>query len=403
MIAHEVFRGLSRACFASSAIALALAAACDQTHSSDAAANSKELPQREVVIYASTDEAIARPILAAFEKSTGIRVRARYDSENSKATALAAMIRTEQDAPRADLFWSGECFAAAQLAREGLVQPWRSQRVDKFPSSMRGMAGRWYGLPPRARVLVYDPSRINQDDLPKSMMDLADPMWRGSVAIADPRFGTTRGHMGALAYVLELRETGAWNRWVVGFCGHSPRVLVGGNAAVVDAVVRGESTCGLTDSDDVYAAIAGGANLAMLPIRQFPLEKTFDSAGGVAGYASGGGAMLIPGSVALVTGAPHQREALELMTFLLSRDVFEWLQGSRAGNLLVTEIQSLDAATTTPSVRAPADLPPFEEAALAHRLHHVEDPFVFDADACVEQLDAQIALLMRPCAAENDR
>ncbi len=41
-------------------------------------------PAREVVVYVSTDEAIARPILEAFTQESGIAVRARYDSENAK-------------------------------------------------------------------------------------------------------------------------------------------------------------------------------------------------------------------------------------------------------------------------------------------------------------------------------
>ena len=280
-------------------------------------------PTREVVVYVSTDEAIARPILEAFTQESGIAVRARYDSENAKTTALAAMLRAEHDAPRADVFWSGECFASAQLGREGVIAPWRCMRSGELPDSLRGESGWWHGFAPRMRVLVYDPRRTTVEQLPQSMLDLATPAFGKSVAMADPRFGTTRCHIGAFASQMEWREVGSFQKWVDGFASNKPLMLAGGNAAVVDAVIHKEVDFGLTDSDDVYAAVANGAVLAMIPLRQFPSGE------------SGGGPMLIPNSVSLVNGAPHPAEANALMIFLLQPKVTEWLHASRSGNFVI--------------------------------------------------------------------
>ncbi|MSQ90247.1 MAG: extracellular solute-binding protein [Phycisphaerales bacterium] len=377
--------------FLSGGIAALAMFACDPTQPEESNPPSQPASAREVVIYVSTDGAIARPILDAFEEATGIHVRARYDSENSKVSALAAMIRSERAAPRADVFWSGECFAVAELARAGLVQPWRSARVDGYPASMRGNAGRWYGLAPRARVLVYDPERTKVESLPKSMMELADPVWAGRFALADPRFGTTRGHIVSFAESRDAREKGSWLRWLAGFCANSPKVLVSGNAAVVDAVVRQEADFGLTDSDDVYAALADGSSVAMIPIRQFPVGE------------SGGGPMLIPGSAAMIAGAPHPAEASELMSFLLGGDVFQWMQDSRSGNLGVEEIDARAAAGAAQrSAPMPTGLPIFPATAAGARINRVDDPFEFDPDHSAQHAERIIAEFMTHCGGAKD-
>ncbi len=361
-----------------------------------------EVPAREVVVYVSTDEAIARPILDAFTAESGIAVRARYDGENAKTTALAAMLRDERDAPRADVFWSGECFAPAQLGREGVMTAWRSQRGDRFPDFLRGEAGKWYGFAPRIRVLVYDPRQTSSEQLPKSMIDLASPLAlelgrfvsKPSIAIADPRFGTTRGHIGAFASGMESREAGSFAKWLVGFSSNRPLILSGGNAAVVDAVVRGQAQFGLTDSDDVYAAVANGANLAMIPIRQFPLGEV------------GGGPMRVPNSVSLVAGAPNPVEANALILFLLQPMVTKWMHDSRSGNLIVAEIEAIDlesGGATQPLVPPPANLALMQPEVLRIRIDAVEDPFQYDEAMTLESIDSSVALLRQSCLAQGSK
>ena len=61
---------------------------------------------RHVVVYVSTDEHIARPILEAFEAKTGIAVYMVGDTEVRKTTGLLDRIRAERGRPVADVLWS---------------------------------------------------------------------------------------------------------------------------------------------------------------------------------------------------------------------------------------------------------------------------------------------------------
>ena len=71
-----------------------------------------------VTIYCAHDRAHAEQILDLFEKETGIRVEAIYDTEASKTVGLAERLRAEKERPRCDVHWSmNHCDRFAWQAR----------------------------------------------------------------------------------------------------------------------------------------------------------------------------------------------------------------------------------------------------------------------------------------------
>lgn len=336
------------------------------------------LPPREVVVYVSADESIARPILAAFERDTGIRVSARYDTEASKATALAAMLTSERDAPRADCVWSGEALTTADLAANGILAPHRGTRADRVADGCRGQSGRWYAFAARPRVLVYRPSVTDSASLPTSWSDLAHGTWSGTLAMADPRFGTTRGHMIAMSMLPDGRGAA----WIDALAGRSPLVLPGGNAAVVDAVWRGEATLGMTDEDDVRAARAQGADVECVVL---PISSGDD----------GQGAVVTPATLACVAGGPHPEEAAAFVEWMLSPRVEAWLAASRSGNAPIADPEGARAAAVD------AGWPAGLERGDTYRCTAVADVAVIDWDRAAQEGDAALTRFMS--GARRDR
>lgn len=49
----------------------------------------QKMVTNEVVVYVSTDQVFSEPVLRDFEKETGIRVKAVYDTEETKSTGRA--------------------------------------------------------------------------------------------------------------------------------------------------------------------------------------------------------------------------------------------------------------------------------------------------------------------------
>ncbi len=245
-------------------------------------------PGPEVIVYASIDELYARPLFEAFTKESGITVRAVFDTEEAKTLGLVHRLLAERKRPQADVFWSGECARTILLKDEGLLEAYRPSSAEGIPSRWRDPADAWTGFGARARVIVH---RVK--DPPRTLKALADPKWKGRVAMAHPAFGTTATHLMAL---VQTRGEAAVLDWLRALKANGVRI-VGGNSHVRDLVARGECDLGLTDSDDVAVGKARGDAIDLV----FPEGDT----------------LLIPNSAALIRGAPHGTEARRFLDWLL--------------------------------------------------------------------------------------
>lgn len=332
--------------------------------------SSSERPTESVVVYVSADEVFARPILAAFEKATGIRVDAKFDTEATKTTGLANLLRSERSRPRADAFWSSEVFMTVQLAEEGILAPHHSAIADGWPEAMRDDEARWFGFAARGRVIVYAPDRVQVDQVPTAWTDLSRDWWKGRLVMADPRFGTTRGHLGAMkVYWDETFMPGYYNAFLEGLRDNEIRLLTTGNAGVVEAVASGEADAGMTDTDDVWAGQARGFKVEAIAARHDP-DPT----------VKGGGTLLIPNTVARIAGGSNAAAAARFIDFMLSPEVELMLLESDSHNVPVL----------------PDRLPP-AAAALVER-YRIDDPLKVDYATVAEAMDGAVERAMRELA-----
>jgi iron(III) transport system substrate-binding protein len=243
----------------------------------------------EVVVYCAQDQVVAEPLLAEFTRRTGIRVQAVFDSEAVKTVGLANRLLAERSHPTAEVFWGNEELRTRQLAAAG---------VFRDPDG-------WWSFGRRTRCWVVrsgatvptDPSGQPVKP-PESLVALTNATWRGRISMAFPMFGTTSTHLLALR-----QHWGAerWTSWCEALAANRP-FLEEGNSQVVRRVARGEALIGLTDSDDVRAALREG-----MPVRALPLGEL---------------ALSMPNTVALVARSGGTRpQAESLVTFLRSPEV----------------------------------------------------------------------------------
>ncbi len=286
-----------------------------------------------VVLYVSADDYVARPIVKAFEEQSGIRVDMVADTEQRKTIGLVRRLVAEKDNPQADVFWSSEVFNTIRLANQGVLAAHDSAIAADRPGAFRDREGRWYGFAARARVIVYAPDRVAAEDVPRTWMGLTDSRFRGRIVMADPRFGTTGGHLGAMkVFWTKLAGAFYYEAFLIGLAENEVRLLPGGNAGVVRAVADGEADLGLTDTDDVWAALNAGHRVRLVYPRH--------AVDGV----SDGGTLLIPNTVAIVAGGPNPAQASVLVDFLLSEQVERMLAGSVSHNVPVRDAVAADYA-----------------------------------------------------------
>jgi iron(III) transport system substrate-binding protein len=265
--------------------------------------------ERTVTIYVSTDRVFSEPVLREYERRSGVKVNAVYDTEETKSTGLANRLLAEQARPQADVFWSNEPVRTLVLKSRGVLAPYRSPSANGIPTTLIDPEGYWTGFSARMRVIAYNTKLVKPEEAPQSVFDLDDPKWRGQVAIADPRFGSTSFHVAALYAIAGDAKMDDFFRRLKA---NGARV-VDGNSVVRDLVARGEVKVGLTDTDDVNVAIEDGQPVGMvLPDK------------------NGLGVPMMPNMVSLIANAPHTDEARALIDYLLSTDVERQLAQSEA-------------------------------------------------------------------------
>lgn len=264
---------------------------------------------RSVTVYVSTDRVFSEPVLREYEKRSGVKVNAVYDTEETKSTGLANRLLAEKARPQADVFWSNEPVRTLVLKSRDVLASYRSPSAEGIAVALIDPDGYWTGFSARMRVIAYHTKTVSPEDAPQSIFDLADPKWKGQVAMADPRFGSTSFHVAAL-YALAGDEK--MDDFFRRLKTNGVRI-VDGNSVVRDLVARGEVKVGLTDTDDVNVAIENGQPVGMvLPDRD------------------GLGVPVMPNMVSMIASAPHPEEARKLIDYLLSADVERQLAQSEA-------------------------------------------------------------------------
>ena len=243
------------------------------------------------------------------QRRSGVKVNPVYDTEETKSTGLANRLLAEKARPQADVFWSNEPVRTLVLKSRDVLAPYRSPSAEGSRRRSSIPDGYWTGFSARMRVIAYNTKLVKAAEAPQSVFDLADPKWRGQVAIADPRFGSTSFHVAALYAIAGDEKMDDFFRRLKA---NGVRV-VDGNSVVRDLVARGEVKVGLTDTDDVNVAIEDGQPIGMvLPDKD------------------GLGVPVMPNMVSLIANAPHPEEGRRLIDYLLSADVERQLAQSDA-------------------------------------------------------------------------
>src|SRR5215204_4507865 len=94
-------------------------------------------PAAVVTVYVSTDRVFSEPVLRAYERRSGVTVRAVYDTEETKSTGLANRLIAEKDRPQADVFWSNEPVRTLVLKRNGVLAPYKSPGAADIPNAFK--------------------------------------------------------------------------------------------------------------------------------------------------------------------------------------------------------------------------------------------------------------------------
>ncbi|TGV62813.1 extracellular solute-binding protein, partial [Mesorhizobium sp. M00.F.Ca.ET.149.01.1.1] len=140
----------------------------------------------------------------------------------------------EGAASPADVFLTENSPAMALVEAAGLFAPVDADTLAQVPQEYQPSTGKWVGVAARSTVFVYNKSKLKENRLPKSLLDLADPSWKGRWA-ASPAGADFQAIVSAM---LELKGEPATADWLKAMKANSTAYK--GNNTVMKAVNAGD-------------------------------------------------------------------------------------------------------------------------------------------------------------------
>jgi iron(III) transport system substrate-binding protein len=215
------------------------------------------LAQGEVVVYCSVQEEWCRPMVAAFEKATGIKVLMTRKSSGE----FYAQIKAEAANPKGDIWWGGTGDPHLQAAEEALTDPYVSPRLEELQDwavrQARAAKFRTVGIYAGALGYSYNSAELAKRRLPepKCWSDLVKPIYKDEVQVANPNSSGTSYTM--LATLVQIMGEGKAFDYLKALHRNINQYTKSG-AAPARAVATGESLIGITfQHDALIQAIAG--------------------------------------------------------------------------------------------------------------------------------------------------
>ncbi len=295
---------------ASAAVALAVAAvvlaACGSEDPTPTPPPTAAPPEPEgagsLVIYSGRGESLVDPIIQQFADVTGIDVQVKYGGTAS----LAATLLEEGANSPADVFYAQD--PGGLGAVESLLAPLPTGILERSPEWARSPQGLWAGVSGRARVLVYSPDRVPEDELPADISELTDPKWKGRVGWA-PTNGSFLTMVTGMRKLWGEEKTAEWIEGMVA----NDATIYPKNTPQVAAVAAGEIDIGLVNHYYLYRFISEeGEDFA---------ARNYHLSGG------GPGALVMVSGAGILGTAANRENAERFVEFLLGTVAQQYFAG----------------------------------------------------------------------------
>lgn len=174
-----------------------------------------------------------------FAEETGISV----EFLNGDDAELRERLAAEGDDTEADVYMAVDAANLALAAEQSLFQPLESPTLDEaVPASLRDPQGRWFGLSRRARTIVYNPQRVDPEEL-STYEDLADARWAGRVCMRN----STNVYTQSLVASLIAHHGKEEARSIVGGWVDNDVEIINSDVRIIDAIDSGACDVGVVN------------------------------------------------------------------------------------------------------------------------------------------------------------
>jgi iron(III) transport system substrate-binding protein len=189
----------------------------------------------ELLIYNAQHESLTKEWIDAFTEETGIKVTYRQGGD----TELGNQLIAEGDSSPADVFLTENSPAMAAVEDAGLFADVDAAIVEQVPAEYRPSTNKWTGVAARTTVFAYNTQKLQLGELPRSIMDLQQPEWKGRWGAPPPK----ADFQAIVAAMLQLTGEEATSAWLTGM--KTNATLLQDNIATLRAVNDGEIEGGI--------------------------------------------------------------------------------------------------------------------------------------------------------------
>jgi len=190
-----------------------------------------------IVLYSGQHPQLTSALIRAFTRQSHVSVSVR----TADGIVLADQILEEGSSSPADVYLTENSPELMNLEAHGLLAKLPVSLLNQIPPHERSPAGEWVGVALRISSLAYDPAFLSPSQLPRSVLQLAQPEWKGRIAVAptDSDFPPVVG-----AIVATYGKRAAAN-WLAGIKRNAQ--IYQDEEGVVAAVNRGEVAAGIVN------------------------------------------------------------------------------------------------------------------------------------------------------------
>jgi iron(III) transport system substrate-binding protein len=258
----------------------------------------ESLATDRLVVYSGRAERLIKPVLDAFQSKSGLHI----DLLSSGSTELVNRLQAEGQRTSADIFITNEVGALERARELKLLSPLDTPMIDgKIPSAFRASDNTWIGLSGRMWIVVYNTALVKPADI-QSMLDLADPRWKGKIAIPNAGSEYLQAGVSVIQATYGDQRT---QQFLEGLKANAGTHVYGKSSQIVEAVAKGEAAIGLVNHYYIYRHLDAQPQAPIAPL------ITDQQEGGM-------GTIMNAAGVGIVAHSRHKDLAKRLVEFLAS-------------------------------------------------------------------------------------
>ncbi len=253
----------------------------------------------KLTVYSGRSERLIKPVLDAFTAKTGIQIHLLSSGTNE----LVNRMKAEGARSPADVFITNDAGSLEMARAAGLFRPMNMREVERaIPPQFRATDNSWIGLSGRFWVIVYNTTMVKPDQV-KSLLDLADPMWKDKIAI--PNAGSEYLQAGVSVIRASLGEEPT-KKFLEGLRDNADTKVYQKSSQIVEAVAKGQVALGIVNHYYVYR------HLVTQPKAPLAVLMPDQQEGGM-------GAIMNVAGIGILKHTPHAENAKLLVEFLVAQ------------------------------------------------------------------------------------